>query len=322
MTTTTDTALGVLSVRPGDFPHFIDSTILAAFRSCPRRAYYQYIMHWKPKENSVHLHAGGAFAHGLEAARRAFYEHGAAQDEAHAAGLKALLDFYGDFECPADSPKSLARMLGALSFYCDSYPFALDQAKPARIGDRLGIEFQFADPLPDTWHPATGNPLLYTGRADMIADFADAPYIFDDKTTSQLGASWTRQWDLRSQFTGYCWAARSNGIPVAGAIIRGVSILKTKYDTLQAITYRAPWEVDRWLAQVQRDVARMTRCWGDKYWDLSLDNACTEYGGCVFRQICKSPDPEAWLPMQFEQRIWDPLSHTEIKFTTEGEGNV
>jgi hypothetical protein len=306
------TELGVLSVRPGDFPHFIDSTILAAFRSCPRRAYYQYIMHWKPKENSVHLHAGGAFAHGLEAARRAYYEQGADQTDAHAAGLKALLDFYGDFECSSDSAKSLDRMLGALSFYCDSYPFAADQAKPAIIGDRLGIEFQFADPLPDSQHPITGNPLLYTGRADMIADFAGAPYIFDDKTASQLGASWTRQWDLRSQFTGYCWAARSNGIPVAGVIIRGVSILKTKYDTLQAITYRAPWEIERWLKQTAHDVRRMGRCWADHWWDCNLDNACTEYGGCIFRQVCKSPDPEAWLPMGFQQRIWDPLSHSEI----------
>lgn len=51
------------------FPHAIDSTMLATFRSCPQKFFRQYIQHWKPKTESVHLIAGGAFAAGIEAAR-------------------------------------------------------------------------------------------------------------------------------------------------------------------------------------------------------------------------------------------------------------
>jgi len=29
-------------------------------------------------------------------------------------------------------------------------------------------------------------------------------------------------------------------------------------------------------------------------------------------QVCKSPDPESWLPMYFEQRVWDPLAREEM----------
>ena len=29
-------------------------------------------------------------------------------------------------------------------------------------------------------------------------------------------------------------------------------------------------------------------------------------------QICKSQDPESWLPMYFEQRVWDPLARVEM----------
>lgn len=311
------------NLRP-DFPEFLDSTILAAFRSCPRRCFLQYFLHWKPRTTSVHLHAGGAFAYGIEQARRCFFEGIPASpdgtshelpagdaDLATAYGMRACAQFYGDFDCPPDSAKSLERTVGALEFYFEQYPMGRDGLTPANIQGRLGIEFSFAEPLPDTEHPVTGAPILYTGRADLIGVFADDVYVVDEKTASQLGMTWSQQWDLRSQFTGYIWAGRLTGLHVAGAIVRGVSILKTKYDTQQAITYRGDWEIARWLEQTARDVRRMGQCWQDCWWDFSLDHACTEYGGCVFRNICKSPNPEEWLPQYFEQRIWDPVKREE-----------
>jgi len=302
------------------FPHAVDSTILAAFRSCPQKAYQTYVRHWKPKAESVHLVAGGAFAKGIEVARREYFEGSPpgcqfpnGREVAEAAGMRALLEAYGDFECPPDSAKSCDRTAGALEFYFDRYPLGEDGMVPITWGDgRRGIEFSFALPIPGTEHPTSGAPILYTGRADMIADFAGGVYIVDEKTTSQLGATWPNQWELRSQFTGYCWAAREHGIAVDGAVVRGISILKTKYDTAHTLTRRPAWEVDRWLLQVQRDLARMIQCWRDGWWDYNLDNACSEYGGCHLKQICKSPDPETWLPMSYEKRVWDPLARKEL----------
>ena len=133
----------------------------------------------------------------------------------------------------------------------------------------------------------------------------------DDKTASQLGASWSRQWDLRSQFTGYTWAARSAGISVQGVLIRGISILKTKYDCAEAVSYRPEWQVERWLGQTLRDIQRAIKCWEDGYWDWSLDHACTEYGGCTFRQICLMQDPQPFLDLNFERKYWNPLTREE-----------
>ena len=215
------------------FPPTIDSTILANFRSCPQKAFRQYFQHWKPKNESVHLVAGGAYAKGLEVARRAFYEDKRPPDECEALGIGALIQAYGNFECPPDSAKSLERTAGALEFYFDQYPLGVDNAIPITWGDgRRGIEFSFAEPL-SIFHPETGDPILYTGRSDMVVDFAGGVYIEDDKTASSLGASWSKQWEHRSQFTGYCWGARRIGIPAQGVLVRGVSILKTKYDTQQ-----------------------------------------------------------------------------------------
>jgi hypothetical protein len=222
------------------------------------------------------------------------------------------MSHYGDFECPPESAKSLERTAGALEFYFDRYPLGHDGADPIMLpGGKTGIEFSFAQPLPIA-HPVTGNPLLYTGRSDMIATFAGGIYIFDEKTASSLGPSWGRQWDMRSQFTGYSWASREIGIDTAGVIIRGVSILKTKYDTQQAITYRAPWEIDRWLDQSCRDIERMIQQWKQGHWDYSLDHACAEFGGCSLTQVCKSQNPESWLETYFERRVWDPLARRQL----------
>lgn len=294
------------------FPNTVDSTILSAWRSCRQKAFLQYVEHWKPIAQSVHLVAGGAFASGIEAARNVFYVESGSPADAEAAGLTALIKHYGDFECPAESAKSLERMCGALEFYFDAYPLGGDGANPITLASgRRGIEFSFAEPLP-VLHPVTGDPILYTGRSDMIAERAGGVYVYDEKTTSALGGSWARQWEMRGQFTGYMWAAREQGIKTAGAIVRGVSILKTKYDTLEVPTYRSDYEIDLWHRQTVRDVEAMIQCWKEGYWDYALDGGCTEYGGCSFVRVCKSAEPESWLPVYFERRVWDPLARKEM----------
>jgi len=286
--------------------------MLSSFRSCPQKFYRSYLQHWKPKNESVHLVAGGAFATGIEVARKAYYEQKLPREDAEAAGLKALIERYGDFECPPESAKSLERTAGALEFYFANYTFGEDAMTPIELpGGRLGIELSFAEPLPFK-HPITGDPILYTGRSDMIANFAGGVYVVDEKTTSSLGPSWARQWEMRSQFTGYLWACRQVGIKAQGAIVRGVSILKTKYDTQQAITYRSDYEIDRWLTQTLRDLARMQKMWEEDWYDYALDGACSEYGGCNMTQICKSSEPDSWLPVAFSQRVWDPLARKEL----------
>lgn len=308
-----------MSAHP-PFPHTWDSTMIGTLRACPQKLYRTYFEHWKPGDESVHLVAGKAFAEGIEVARREFYVEGKPPAESVAAGFGALLRAYGTFECPSDSPKSPLRMAGALEFYFDNYRLGMDRAEPIFYGGKRGIEFSFAHPLPTVRHPVTNDPIIYTGRADMIANAYAGTFVFDEKTASSLGPRWSQTWELRSQFTGYCWALRQFNIKPSGVVVRGVSILKTKYETQQVISYRADWEIDRWLIQVERDIERAKRMWRAgmdstypaEHWDYDLDHACTEYGGCSLTRVCKSPDPESWLPMYFNKRVWDPLARQEL----------
>ncbi|HWV45755.1 MAG TPA: PD-(D/E)XK nuclease family protein [Nitrospira sp.] len=299
-----------MKVKP-PFPSVLDASLISTFRACPQKAFLEYVQHWKPRSPSVHLHAGAAYASALEATRRAFYLEGKSSSEAAEIGMATLLREYGDFPCPEDSAKSASRMAGALEFYLHSYPLESDAAVPVTLPDgSKGIEVGFAEPLPIN-HPETGDPLIYAGRLDMMVNYAGAIYGLDDKTSSSLGASWSKQWEMRSQFTGYCWGAARLGFPLSGFLVRGVSILKTKYDTQQALTYRPQWMIDRWYEQLLRDIHDMLECWESGIWDWNLDASCEAYGGCPFKKVCLAAEPDAWLSTGFERRSWDPITRKE-----------
>ncbi len=298
-------------MRP-PFPSIVDNTMLNTFRSCPRKFELQYLRHWKLTGSNVHLNAGAAFAKGLEDARKTYYELDSGSEAAIMVGVRSLIEAYGDFECPPESAKSCERMVTALEYYFDAFPFASDAAKPIKLPSGAhAIEFSFAQPIIDFLHPETREPLIYSGRADMVVDMANGIFVMDDKTTSQLGASWANQWEMRSQFTGYCWAAKLAGLPVDGVLVRGIAILKTKFNHAQSITYRPDWEIERWYQQTLRDLARMRDCWERGEFDYNLGEACNEYGGCVFVQICKKSNPDDWLDAYFHQRVWNPLTRSE-----------
>lgn len=297
------------------FPSVIDSTMISLWRACPAKLYMSQFEHWKSRQESVHLVAGGAFAHGLEHARRAFYLDHLPADEAAAIGIRELWKHYGEFEEPEDSPKSALRMAGALEFYFSAYPLGSDGATPHVFGAQShGIEFSFVEPL-SVRHPTTGDPVLFSGRADMVCDSFGGLFLYDEKTTGQLGATWAKKWDQRSQFTAYCWGLRGHGIKPTGVVVRGVAIYKDGYDTQQAITYRSDWEVDRWEEQVNREVGQMITAWESGVWDYNLDDSCIAYGGCGFQRICKTPpaDRDRWFSLYYERRAWNPVTRTETK---------
>ena len=313
------------------FPSVIDSSMLSAWRACPHKFRREYLEHWKPRNPSVHLVAGGAFAKGLEVARLAYYagvaevpvREGAAvhwaqtvidpgqRDLAIELGLQALITSYGTFECPPDSAKSCERTAAAFVYYLDEYCFGADMAEPVRFpSGKYGIEFSFAEPLAIA-HPTTGDPILFCGRFDMVVNFAGGVFGLDDKTTSSLGAQWADQWHMRSQFTAYCWGARRAGIPIQGFLVRGCAILKTKFDTQQAVTYRPQWMIDRWERQTLADIASMIEAWQRDDFSMNLDASCEAYGGCPFKRTCLVEDAAPWLAQDFERRRWNPLVRQE-----------
>jgi hypothetical protein len=294
------------------FPQVLDATMLSAMR-CPRKFYLAHVCRYTPAQHdgnskSIHLIAGAAYAKGLEVARLA-YMHQRDPEACLELGAAALIEEYGDAD-PGEEAKTCDRMVGALEYYLSEYPLDSDPARISIIAGVPAVEWRFALPLPFN-HPETGEPLLYAGRTDAIMDFAGARYAEDDKTTKQLGAKWANQWELRSQFMGYAWAGRELGLGLQGTLVRGVSILKTKYETAQAIVNSPDWKIDEWVRHRDHLILQAITAYTDSgYWEPALDDTCNEYGGCTFKGVCGVP-PERrpnWLATNFEESTWNPLT--------------
>lgn len=187
------------------FPAYLDNSAISDYKRCPTLWQYGSLHKLTRPGKSVHLHAGGCFATGLEATRRGFHEFGLSEDEAIILGMHAVVLSYGDFEPEGrDEVKSCERVVFGLIEYFIQYGLAEDQLHPFQFdANGFGIEFNFALPLPIE-NPSTGEPLLYTGRFDQLATYNGTLYGEDDKTAMQLGPTWAKQWELDSQFTGYC----------------------------------------------------------------------------------------------------------------------
>lgn len=316
------------------FPDVIDSTILACFDSCSQRFFHEYILCLANSIVSPDLHAGGAFARGIEVARRTYWFDKQDTQAAIFAGFQAFMKQWGDFE-PSPKrdgtphPKDFVNTAGAYFDYFRQYPLDTDPIQPyIMAGDRPAIEFSFGIPLPIK-HPITGDPLIYGGRLDMVGYYQQFLAIIDEKTTSQLGMNWERKWPMRGQFKGYAWGLQQHGIPVKAAVIRGIAIQKTQYSHLQAITQIADWQIAEWhadmLSKVQEMVDRF-QVWRNQIgaysgslngvyvsrpWRKSWADACESYGGCQFHDLCISRDPTIWYDT-FQRRIWNPLERIPV----------
>lgn len=300
------------------FPAFVDSTARKTWAACQQKWWYECIQCIGPARSNVHLIAGGTFARGLEVLRKSFYLHQRSLEQSLEDAKIAMLIEWGDYEpmfsWSSDLPpmgerrvhKTLDILLEAIDFYVSQWNPETDEVRPLVRNESISVEFSFAAPIPGTAHPETGDPILYAGRFDMLGVYDNVLYVVDEKTTSQLGPQWGNQWETRSQFTGYCWAAREYGYPVGGAIARGVSFLKNGFGSAQHITFRDDWRIQQWLLQLQKNVHDMIRVWEHADPDMNLDDSCSSFGGCSFQKLCYSPDPNIWLG-DYVKRDWNPL---------------
>jgi hypothetical protein len=308
-------------------PHYVDSTMMSTWRSCKRKHFHTTILGLQPPGRNIHLVAGGAFAAGIEHARKAAFagaEH--IDDQLHAAYPAFRREWGPDTPFFEGEGKSYTNTFASLEEYLRTYPILSDEIQPLRNSDGTPtVEFTFAIPLDPAagWpvHP-DGGPFSYVGRFDMLGNWWNGtdslPCILDEKTTSGLGPFWLQQWAMRGQFMGYCWALQQLGYPVRHCFVRGVALLKTKTTFLTAPVSYSQFLLSRWEQQLRHDLAEMAAAFTvareqdfnaealAALYGYSFADACSSYGGCAYTSICGASVPERWYSA-FEYRRWDPL---------------
>lgn len=313
------------------FPDVIDSTMVISYRSCRRKFEFEHIHHLCSPFPSVDLHFGGAFARGLEVARKQHFVNGVPAIQAQADGINAAWDFYGKFDAgrtPASldkKAKSEWTLLQALDGYFSEWPLGSCGLTPH--GGDQGIEFTFAIPIPGTSHPDRGDPIVYGGRFDLLGDWNGIPVVEDEKTTGYFEEKWAEKWSLRSQFLGYVWASRQYGFPVDQVLIRGIAIKRTENAYIQALSTFPAYMLERWYTELVRTLNQMSadyRATRDQHeaspnetaFSYNLGDSCNAYGGCPFMELCKSRIPDEWFG-NYGRRDWSPLrQNPEVKEST------
>jgi hypothetical protein len=282
--------------------------------SCPRKFYWEFIRQYGAGKTSIHLHFGASFAKGVEVFREAFYGQKKSWDDSMHDGLLAIMREWGDYEEDEGSVKTFPVCCLALVSYFTEFAPATDPIQPWTKSDGSpAVEFSFALPIPEVPHPVTGDPLIFCGRFDMLGLFNSQLMVVDEKTCSQLGATFASQWDLRAQFLAYTYAARQYGYPVMGAIVRATCIKKSGL-AHTTVTVQCPeWLVNQWYEQLVRDLKRMVENFREGFWDQNFADSCTSYSGCSFKRLCTSRDPERWLEAYYVPRVWDPSARDQLK---------
>jgi hypothetical protein len=295
------------------FPEIIDSTILTAFRSCRKKAQYEFFHNLASARKSVHLHFGGAVARAMEVSRHSHFVLGHPAREAEAEGINAGWAFYGNFDYDEglndtslySRAKNWPSLVQALDGYFKEWPLGSCGLIP--YNGKEGIEFSFAIPIPGTQHPTLGGPILYGGRFDLLGEWNSLPTIVDEKTAGSFGESWFKSFDLRNQFLGYTWAARQYGVKVEQVLVRGIAVLMTEIKYLEVLKMYPDYIIDRWYAQLIEDLNAMTQAYEHNKFSYDFADACTSYGGCPYLELCKSRNPKEWFSSMFTERNWNPL---------------
>lgn len=321
-------------------PLNIDSTMLTCFRSCPEKMRLEFIYGLRPAGVSVDLHAGAAFASGIEAVRKAVFQKGLPLDRALAEGYAAYSIAWGSFEIPEwkKTSKTRENVWYAIEQYFAKWSPLTDHFQPYYLNGKPTFEFTFAIPLepaadpikiatglpadydpahyPGVFptHPTTGEPWLYSGRFDMLGEYEKLPAWGDEKTQgSSISTGWADKWRLRNQFIGYTWALKEHGMKSMGGVVRGIAILKTMINMEEKFQPVSDDLIGRWYEQVRRDMWRLRQAWDTSYFDLNLADTCTSYGKCMFMDVCSASNDmkENWYN-DFEVRRWNPLIKNPI----------
>lgn len=299
-------------IRP-DLPQHFDSTMRSCFVSCPQKFKLEFMHGFRPPGTSVDLHAGGCFAKAIETVYHGVWVDGNDTATALRRALAVYLIEWGDYEPPPhkNTAKTKDRVWEAVEAYFEKYPPREDHVQPYFSADgKPSFEYSFAIPLVGDGFPLhpSGEPFMYSGRFDALGKYMGRPVVRDEKTMGQTsGKNWAEKWALRGQFMGYVWACQQLGLDLDTVVIRGVGILKTKFDLPEAIVPFSKYQIDQWHEQLRHDLWRLRRAYDDGYFDYNFGDACNSFGNCMFMDVCRSPNPESWYS-NFQVRHWNPLA--------------
>lgn len=306
----------------------IDNFALTMFQSCPSKYHLRIKEHWSSRRKSAALGFGGAFHEGLAVWH-------ATGDQVKA--MQALLDAWPE-GLPIDDWRTREKCVKTLAEYMNYYPAEQFHVVQLPSGPMIEVNFtlHLGTYLPcgvcwmaDESEPFAGTcsncgevkePIEYGGIFDGMVEFNRQLYVFEHKTTSQLGSYYFDQFRPNNQVTGYVWAGGLlSGQRVGGTIINAIGIYKAGATKFQRqVTSRSEYDIGKWIMDVHYTCVRIRQCERDNYWPMHT-TACTMYGKCEYHPVHVLPDGNAqqrMLEQEYIQQEWDYETRDDAKEAT------
>ena len=263
------------------FPATISNSKLTTFMECPYKFYRNYIAELEiVRETNKDLNFGQAFAAALEEYRISVYSRKESYERSMDNALRKMYSVF-DSNYTGEEQKGINSCINILELYTKK--FQDDWLKPMiNAAEEPSIEHSFSVEM-DIKHPETKDPILFTGRFDMIGiDKNENEWIVDEKTTGYRNYQ-PEQYSMSGQLLGYMAAMQQYGRKPIGFIVREALVQKTQQEINEYSYMRVQHKINYYWDALHQWVEIMLHHYSKKLWPKVLSYNCKR---CLFRTHC------------------------------------
>jgi hypothetical protein len=185
-----------------------------------------------------------------------------------------------DVEATQEVVREFERLMGWYAQWTPKHPLTMVEGE---------LEGEFMIP---------GIPDPYTYRIDSIGkDERDQLWVVDVKSTKKTFPNLFRGFEMDYQMMGYVLGARSRGIPVKGAVIRGFRKLKRVKVPEELFQDEKFVYSNAQLEEFKYSLVDLYRCISDKlnvqaHFRKNPDQCFSVRGECPYYTLCRYPETE------------------------------
>ena len=313
-----------------DYTEKIDYSSLSTYMACPRKFLFQYMMHLRPKGNSIHLVFGSCWHYGLEVAYNAIKEDPKANSamDLTIISIKAFNKLWDLDGAPLWKdedlifPKSPGHAANMYKQYWERF-LSIDSEKRHVIA----VEAPFAIDLSNYGD----NLPRYIGRIDLILSDGSGIEIIDHKTAKAIYKTTPQTFENSFQTDGYLTAGRLFYDAIPKITYRIALCQKSKIDFQPITISKRVNAIEHflhnliyYLKQLQKDIQLLeedkANCTSRsdllQSFQRNCGSTCTSFmSPCPYFDLCRlRNNPLDWMrkpPQGYHYDEWDPDTHDE-----------
>ena len=308
----------------------IDNSSLERQTTCPRSAEYYLCNRREGSDSRPALGFGGAVHKVLETR---YLNLGKPLDEVRRLMVASADAAFTTYEPPAEDYRNYDMMMRLIDGYLERYP--IEEGTNYVHNSTPCIEVPFALPIgtldvnadltirrPDgsivSRHVKTIT-VVWTGRIDRIYEHCGRLYLQDHKTTSMMGPTYFREFDLSHQVYGYVYSAsKLLNKTIYGFCVNTIACRRpTKTGkALEYERYIVPLDqslLEEWLEDTLHIVSDFIEMARRGYFPKHTKWCVGKYGVCPYQPICSLPPAHREMMLlsgTYKDVTWSPLNQT------------